>query len=132
MSKRKDSAYRSGRSSDWLKMKNSNAPAAKREAEEDRHRLCARCDSFCVVGGVAMTGKNRIMIFGPKNDGTSTVYTPGSGPPPYGVPGQTYARQSEGATYLRHNLRVSRSALDYARITRSFFAISSERDGVIL
>jgi hypothetical protein len=36
------------------------------------------------------------------------------------------------ATYLRHNLRVSRSALDYARITRSFFAISSERGGVIL
>ena len=35
-------------------------------------------------------------------------------------------------TYLRHNLRVSRSALDYVRITRSFFAISSERDGVIL
>jgi hypothetical protein len=26
----------------------------------------------------------------------STVYTPGSGPPPYGVPAQTYARQSEG------------------------------------
>jgi hypothetical protein len=23
-------------------------------------------------------------------------YTPGSGPPPYGVPAQTYARQSEG------------------------------------
>jgi hypothetical protein len=35
-------------------------------------------------------------------------------------------------TYLRHNLRVRRSALDYVRITRSFFAISSERDGVIL
>ena len=33
--KRKDPAYRSGRSPDWLKMKNSNAPAAKREAEED-------------------------------------------------------------------------------------------------
>jgi bifunctional non-homologous end joining protein LigD len=34
-SKRKDSAYRSGRSPDWLKMKNSDAPAVKREAEED-------------------------------------------------------------------------------------------------
>jgi hypothetical protein len=47
-----------------------------------------------------------------------------------------YSRSNEAgdnpATYLRHNLRVSRSALDYARITRSFFAISSERDGVIL
>jgi bifunctional non-homologous end joining protein LigD len=35
VSKRKDSAYRSGRSPDWLKMKNSDAPTMKREAEED-------------------------------------------------------------------------------------------------
>jgi bifunctional non-homologous end joining protein LigD len=35
VSKRKDSAYRSGRSPDWLKMKNSNAPAVKRQAEEE-------------------------------------------------------------------------------------------------
>jgi bifunctional non-homologous end joining protein LigD len=35
VSKRKDSAYRSGRSPDWLKMKNSDAPALKREAEEE-------------------------------------------------------------------------------------------------
>ena len=33
--------------------------------------------------------------------------------------------------YLRHNLRADRSELDYVRI-RSFFAISSEREGVIL
>ena len=33
--KRKDSTYRSGRSPDWLKMKNRAAPAVKREAEED-------------------------------------------------------------------------------------------------
>jgi bifunctional non-homologous end joining protein LigD len=35
VSKRKDSSYRSGRSPDWLKMKNPAAPAVKREAEED-------------------------------------------------------------------------------------------------
>jgi bifunctional non-homologous end joining protein LigD len=35
VSKRRGSAYRSGRSPDWLKMKNANAPAVKREAEED-------------------------------------------------------------------------------------------------
>jgi ATP-dependent DNA ligase len=35
VSKRKDSAYRSGRSPDWLKMKNSDAPAVEHEAEED-------------------------------------------------------------------------------------------------
>jgi bifunctional non-homologous end joining protein LigD len=35
VSKRKGSPYRSGRSPDWLKMKNAEAPAVKREAEED-------------------------------------------------------------------------------------------------
>jgi bifunctional non-homologous end joining protein LigD len=35
ISKRKDSPYRSGRSPDWIKLKNQSAPAVKREAEED-------------------------------------------------------------------------------------------------
>jgi ATP-dependent DNA ligase len=35
VSKRKGSPYRSGRSPDWLKVKNPDAPAVKREAEED-------------------------------------------------------------------------------------------------
>ena len=35
VSKRKDSAYRSGRSPDWLKMKNPAHAAVKREEEED-------------------------------------------------------------------------------------------------
>jgi bifunctional non-homologous end joining protein LigD len=35
VSKRKGSPYRSGRSPDWLKIKNPEAPAVKREAEED-------------------------------------------------------------------------------------------------
>ena len=35
VSKRKDSAYRSGRSPDWVKMKNPDAPAVGREAEAD-------------------------------------------------------------------------------------------------
>jgi bifunctional non-homologous end joining protein LigD len=35
VSKRLGSRYRSGRSPDWLKMKNPSAPAVKREAEED-------------------------------------------------------------------------------------------------
>ena len=41
-----------------------------------------------------------------------------------------YSRPNE--TYLRHNLRVALSASDYVRITRSFYAISTERHGVIL
>ena len=35
VSKRLGSPYRSGRSPDWLKFKNPEAPAVKREAEED-------------------------------------------------------------------------------------------------
>jgi ATP-dependent DNA ligase len=35
VSKRLGSRYRSGRSPDWLKMKNPDAPAVKREVEED-------------------------------------------------------------------------------------------------
>ena len=35
------------------------------------------------------------------------------------------------ASYLRNNLRVGQRALDYERVTRSFFAVSMERDGVI-
>jgi bifunctional non-homologous end joining protein LigD len=35
VSKRLGSRYRSGRSPDWLKFKNPEAPAVRREAEED-------------------------------------------------------------------------------------------------
>jgi hypothetical protein len=47
-----------------------------------------------------------------------------------------YSRENEDgdtpASYLKKNLRLARSALDYERVTRRFFAISSERQGVIL
>ena len=46
------------------------------------------------------------------------------------VSSERYGRKP--ATYLRHNLRMDRSSLDYYRVARSFFAISSERGGVIL
>jgi len=36
VSKRLGLRYRSGRSKDWLKFKNPDAPPVKREAEEDR------------------------------------------------------------------------------------------------
>jgi hypothetical protein len=35
------------------------------------------------------------------------------------------------ASYLQRNLQVRRSRIQYQRITKSFFAISMERDGVI-
>jgi ATP-dependent DNA ligase len=40
VSKRRDSPYSSGRSRDWIKSKNPNAPAVKREAEEDSGKSC--------------------------------------------------------------------------------------------
>lgn len=46
-----------------------------------------------------------------------------------------YSRPNEAgetpASYLKNNLRLSRSALDYERVTTSFFAISSSRQGLI-
>jgi hypothetical protein len=36
------------------------------------------------------------------------------------------------ASYLRKNLRMARSAIEYQRVTRSFFAISVERQGTVL
>jgi bifunctional non-homologous end joining protein LigD len=38
VSKRRSSPYRSGRSLDWIKSKNPDAPAVRREAEEDWDR----------------------------------------------------------------------------------------------
>ncbi len=55
VSKRKDSIYRSGRSPDWLKMKNSDAPAVKREAEEDWRPATGRVRS----GGTYSTNNSR-------------------------------------------------------------------------
>jgi hypothetical protein len=47
-----------------------------------------------------------------------------------------YSRSNETgespAAYLNHNLRMNRSAIGYARVTASFFALSAERDGIIL
>jgi bifunctional non-homologous end joining protein LigD len=42
VSKRLGSLYRSGRSSDWIMVKNPAAPAVKRETEEDRNTLGKR------------------------------------------------------------------------------------------
>jgi bifunctional non-homologous end joining protein LigD len=66
VSKRKDSTYRSGRSSDWLKMKNPACEAVKREAEEDWGR--SKRD-FSTCGGmtaltVRLSGTSSMAIRG--------------------------------------------------------------------
>ena len=50
MSKRKDSRYSSGRSPHWIKSKNPNAPAVKREAEEDWGRNICRDTAHPLTG----------------------------------------------------------------------------------
>jgi hypothetical protein len=46
-----------------------------------------------------------------------------------------YSRENDTeetpASYLKNNLRLARSALDYERVTPNFFAISSVRQGMI-
>ena len=102
VSKRRDSPYRSGRSRDWLKMKNPDVAECKADiarqreiiqdavgrrpsadlAEErmlraleeslrafERHRQVI-LERIKKLDG---TGRNRIMIFGPKDDGTHVV-----------------------------------------------------------
>jgi hypothetical protein len=58
VSKRKDSAYRSGRSPDWLKMKNPAGPAVKREKEEDwgKRRSAPEPNATFRVGADGETG----------------------------------------------------------------------------
>jgi ATP-dependent DNA ligase len=53
VSKRKGSPYRSGRSPDWLKMKNPDAPAVKREVEEDWGRERRGIKSPAYKGGAS-------------------------------------------------------------------------------
>jgi hypothetical protein len=83
--------------------------------------------------------------FGTTLDYPAGIFTP-SGAAPKGVgqefhsPGgraalSIYSRENQDgetpATYLRTNLRVSSSTLDYERVTGSFFAVSMERDGLV-
>jgi bifunctional non-homologous end joining protein LigD len=73
VSKRIGSSYRSGRSPHWVKVKNPNAPAVKREAEADlgavirsRSAKCSRvtaCCGFCAEGG-GIPPKRRPVRFG--------------------------------------------------------------------
>jgi bifunctional non-homologous end joining protein LigD len=53
VSKRKDSSYRSGRSPHWIKSKNPQAPAVKREAEEDWGRWPSAVETFAQAAGMA-------------------------------------------------------------------------------
>ena len=59
VSKRLGSRYRSGRSRDWLKVKNPDAPAGKREAEAHRSGIAV---SSIAVGDSFMLNLERKLI----------------------------------------------------------------------
>jgi hypothetical protein len=87
-----------------------------------------------------------IETFGTEVDYPAAIFTVADGASEKGV-GQrlrsadgravltVYARENDTsdtpASYLKSNLRLARSALDYERVTAAFFAISSVRQGVI-
>jgi ATP-dependent DNA ligase len=51
VSKRRNSPYRSGRTPDWIKSKNPNAPAVRREAEEGLGAVTADMELGCAPPG---------------------------------------------------------------------------------
>jgi hypothetical protein len=83
--------------------------------------------------------------FGTRIDYPAAIFAP-SGEPETGIGGRfqrsdgravlsIYSRENESGetplSYVKKNLRVNPAGLDYQRITRSFFALSMERDGLI-
>ena len=54
-----------------------------------------------------------------------------TGAPPLTIYALENADRDTPASYLR-KIRMPRSAIDYERVTRSFFAISVERQGTVL
>jgi len=97
VSKRKDSTYRSGRSPDWLKMKNADAPAVKRKEEEDwgkrgeddhiqdsvppvtRMRTIETLLTGCLIDGRALTRRSLIDATIASPRGTQCFPNTGSG-----------------------------------------------------
>jgi ATP-dependent DNA ligase len=65
VSKLKDSRYRSGRSPDWIKSKNPNAPAVRREAEEDWGVVVRRRETFrpVTMGHIRGHGCRDLLIY---------------------------------------------------------------------
>ena len=62
VSKRLGSRYRSGRSPDWLKSKNPEAPAVRREAEEDWRKEKDRSDMKKYHAAVAAVAIGAVMF----------------------------------------------------------------------
>ena len=68
---------------------------------------------------------------GPSETGTGETFRSQDGNVMLSVYGQPNRTGETPAGYLENNLRVSPSAIEYKRVTRTFFAISTEREGMV-
>jgi hypothetical protein len=68
---------------------------------------------------------------GPSTKGIGEEYVTSDGRAALAVYSQRNLRRERPATYLKRNYRTSRRALDYVRVTRSFFAVSALKEGTI-
>jgi len=66
---------------------------------------------------------------GPSKKGLGRQFDSPDGRTVLSIYSQENTNADTPASYLRNNLRVGQRALDYERVTRSFFAVSMERGG---
>jgi hypothetical protein len=67
---------------------------------------------------------------GPSKKGLGRQFDSPDGRTVLSIYSQENTNADTPASYLRNNLRVGQRALDYERVTRSFFAVSMERGGL--
>ena len=68
---------------------------------------------------------------GPAPRGTGEQYKTTDGRAVLAIYSQPNSRHEKPETYLRRNYRVPRAAIDYVRVSRSFFAVSAINEGTI-
>src|SRR5262245_45141853 len=68
---------------------------------------------------------------GPSSRGVGTQFKTDDGRAVLAVYSQENLQRETPASYLRRNYRVPQAAIDYQRVTRSFFAVSAINDGMI-
>jgi len=68
---------------------------------------------------------------GTSTKGTGKEFTTSDGRAALAVYSQRNLRREAPATYLKRNYKTPRRAMDYVRVTRSFFAVSAVNKGTI-
>jgi hypothetical protein len=68
---------------------------------------------------------------GPSIKGVGEEYVTSDGRAALAIYSQRNLRREAPATYLKRNYKAPRRAMDYVRVTRSFFAVSAVKEGTI-